>query len=124
MAGANGLEVAGKLLEMLPDIGIILLTMYTESNYLERCLEIGCKGYLLTQHGISPKMGKNKLSKLEIEVLCLIAEGLSSKGIADHLFISVRTVDTHRSNILHKLELSNTVQLVRFAIKNRLVDIP
>ena len=159
MPGATGLEVAGQLLEMLPQIGIILLTMYTESSYLERCLEIGCRGYLLkqsdtqeiieaihqvhagevyigggasrhflkrslTQNGISPTMGKSRLSKREIEVLCLIAEGLASKDIADKLFISVRTVDTHRSNILHKLELSNTAQLVRFAIKNRLVELP
>ncbi len=158
MPGCTGLEAAGQLLSLLPDVGIILLTMYTESNYLERGLEIGCRGYLLkqsdtqeiveavhqvhagevyigggasrhflkrsiTQSGLQRNLGSNRLSKREIEVLCLIAEGLSSKEIADQLFISVRTVDTHRSNILHKLELSNTAQLVRYAIKHKLVEL-
>lgn len=73
--------------------------------------------------GLNPFIEEKKLSKREIEVLCLIADGQSSKEIADQLFISVRTVDTHRSNILHKLKLGNTAQLVRYAIKNKLVDL-
>lgn len=67
---------------------------------------------------------QQKLSKRELEVLTLIAEGHSSKEIADKLFISVRTVDTHRSNILHKLKMNNSAQLVRYAIINKLVELP
>ncbi|HHG85713.1 MAG TPA: response regulator transcription factor [Bacteroidetes bacterium] len=77
----------------------------------------------VNRSSLNPFISESKLSKREIEVLCLIADGQSSKEIADKLFISVRTVDTHRSNILHKLNLSNTAQLVRYAIKYKLVDL-
>ena len=63
------------------------------------------------------------LTKREIEILKLIAEGHTYKEIAEELFISFRTVETHKNNIMYKLELKNTVDLVKFAIKNKLVDI-
>lgn len=158
MPQKNGLEAAEELIAILPEVKIILLTMYTEEYYLEKCLEIGCRGYLLkqsdtgeiadairqvcageiyfgggvsrhfmkrslTKSGLHPNLGKARLSRRETEILCHIAEGSSSKEVAEKLFISVRTVETHRSNILHKLELQNTAQLVRYAIKHKLVDV-
>ncbi|MCB0657383.1 MAG: response regulator transcription factor [Saprospiraceae bacterium] len=62
------------------------------------------------------------LTKRELEVLRLIAEEYSNQEIADKLFISVRTVDTHRTNIIDKLDVKNTAGLVRYALKHGLVE--
>lgn len=64
-----------------------------------------------------------ELSDREIEILILICQGFSNQEIADQLFISKRTVDKHRANILEKSECKNTAQLVMYAIKNKLVEI-
>jgi DNA-binding NarL/FixJ family response regulator len=59
-----------------------------------------------------------QLSEREMEVLKLIVDGLSSTAIADKLFLSKRTIDAHRNNILRKLEVKNTVELVKFALQS------
>lgn len=59
-----------------------------------------------------------ELTEREIEILTLIAEGLSSKQIGEQLFISPRTVDTHRTNLMSKLDIHNIAGLIRFALKN------
>ena len=63
------------------------------------------------------------LSERELEILLLICKGFSNQEIADELFISKRTVDKHRANILSKTNCKNTPNLVVYAIKNRLVEI-
>ncbi len=68
-------------------------------------------------HGVEP------LSERETEVLPLICEGLSNHEIAEHLFISKRTVDKHRANILAKTGCRNTASLVLYAVKNNLIKI-
>jgi DNA-binding NarL/FixJ family response regulator len=65
----------------------------------------------------------NELSEREMEILILICQGLSNQEIGDKLFISKRTVDKHRANILEKSESKNTAQLVVYAIKNKLVEL-
>jgi DNA-binding NarL/FixJ family response regulator len=65
----------------------------------------------------------DKLSTREIEVLTLIADGMPNKQIADGLFISIRTVDAHRNHILKKLGLKTTADLVKYAIKNGLINL-
>lgn len=62
-----------------------------------------------------------QLTKREIEVIKLIAEGLTSQDIAERLFISPRTVDTHRRNLLQKLNVKNTAELIKYAIKHNIV---
>jgi DNA-binding NarL/FixJ family response regulator len=74
------------------------------------------------------KMGKEPpsrsvLSQREREVLQLLAEGIKSKEIADRLFISKKTVETHRRNIMQKLNLSSTAELVRFAIREGITSV-
>ncbi len=62
----------------------------------------------------------SQLTEREIEILKQIAEGLSNKEIGDKLFISHRTVDTHRTNLMKKLDVHNIAGLIRFAIRNNL----
>jgi DNA-binding NarL/FixJ family response regulator len=62
------------------------------------------------------------LTKRELEVFRLIANGRSNKEVADELFISIKTVDTHKSHILEKLGLKNTAEMVKYAIKNKLIS--
>jgi DNA-binding NarL/FixJ family response regulator len=66
---------------------------------------------------------EDALSEREIEILVEVCRGLSNQEIADKLFISKRTVDKHRANILEKTGCKNTANLVVYAIKNRLVEI-
>ncbi len=61
------------------------------------------------------------LSKREIEVLKLFAEGMTNQEIADKLFISIRTVESHKNHIMARLELKTTVDLVKFAIRNNII---
>lgn len=70
-----------------------------------------------------PKPASDKLTEREIEILKLLSQGLSKKEIADQLFISPRTIDAHRSNIMEKLELKSTVDMVKYAIKQQLIQI-
>ena len=64
-----------------------------------------------------------ELTKREIEILKLIAEEYTNQEIAEKLFISQRTVDTHRRNLIQKLNAKNTAGLVRYAIKHKLVTL-
>ncbi|PIB37401.1 hypothetical protein BFP72_04600 [Reichenbachiella sp. 5M10] len=67
--------------------------------------------------------GSGKLSKREEEVLTLVCQGLGNIEISDKLFISPRTVDSHKSHIMEKLGLKNTVELIKFAIKNGFTEL-
>lgn len=63
----------------------------------------------------------DNLTKRELEVLSLIAAGKSNKEVAGELFISIKTVETHKGHILEKLGLDNVAQLVKYAIKNKII---
>jgi DNA-binding NarL/FixJ family response regulator len=65
----------------------------------------------------------NDLTKREYEVLGLVASGKTNKEVAESLFISVKTVETHKTHILEKLGLRNTTELVKYAIKNNIISI-
>ncbi len=65
---------------------------------------------------------KQQLSLRELEILKLFAEGLSNKQIADKLFISVRTVESHKNHIMQKFGFKSTVEMVKYAIRNKIVD--
>src|SRR5687768_14646762 len=73
-----------------------------------------------------PKRGRKvmlDLTKREHEVLELVATGKSNQEVADDLFISIKTVETHKTNILEKLGLKNTAELVKYAIKNNIISL-
>jgi len=64
----------------------------------------------------------SSLTEREVEIIRLVSQGFSNKEIADKLFISPRTADTHRTNIMRKLDLHNVAEMVRFAFQNKLIE--
>jgi len=66
---------------------------------------------------------EQKLTPRESEILQMVAQGYSNQLIADKLYISVRTVESHKNHIMQKLELTTTVDLVKYALKNKLIDL-
>ncbi len=64
-----------------------------------------------------------QLTRRELEVLQLFAEGFNNSEIADKLFLSVRTIESHKNHILQKTNMKNSVELIKFAIKNRIIEI-
>lgn len=69
------------------------------------------------------QLNDNNLSVREMEVLKLFAQSKTNKEIAERLFISVRTVESHKNNIMRKINLKSTVDMVKFAIRNNLTDL-
>lgn len=88
------------------------------SSEVALALAEGKKG----KYSSNDKAKMAELTEREIEILKLIAEGFSNKEIGEKLFISHRTVDTHRTNLAKKLEVKNIAGLIKFAIKNGLVE--
>ncbi|QIL76133.1 response regulator transcription factor [Hymenobacter sp. HDW8] len=99
-------------------------TVASGRQYL--CTEIGLN--LLQQVSVSGPLPEattrkaNDLSKRELEVLTLIAEGLTNAEIADKLFTSKRTIETHRQNIIEKTQAKNTAALIKFAVSEGLIE--
>ena len=152
MPTLSGDKATALALEQNPNLRVICLSMFGDEKYYSRMVEAGAKGFLLKDSSIdevfaaiesvmageeyickdvmqalSTAMRRNddaeNLSAREIDVLLGICRGLSTQEIADQLFISKRTVDSHRANILEKTGSRNTASLVVYAIKNNLVEI-
>jgi len=119
-----------KLLEIGADGYILKNSSKTELEMAIRQIQSGKKHFssevtMILLEEESPAEVNAQLKQLterEIEILKLISEGLSNKEIGDQLFISHRTVDTHRTNLMKKLDVHNVAGLIRFAIKNGLVE--
>jgi DNA-binding NarL/FixJ family response regulator len=94
-----------------------------EEFFAESISNVILKSYIKKAKSDSPEdvNNENLLSKREIEVLKLFAEGMTNQEIADKLFISIRTVESHKNHIMARLELKTTVDLVKFAIRNNIV---
>jgi DNA-binding NarL/FixJ family response regulator len=94
-----------------------------EEYFAESISNVILKSYIKKAKSESPEDENNEslLSKREIEVLKLFAEGMTNQEIADKLFISIRTVESHKNHIMARLELKTTVDLVKFAIRNNIV---
>ncbi|MEL1241506.1 response regulator transcription factor [Flavobacterium flavipallidum] len=151
MPNSDGFEVLKELKNLNSNIKPIVISMHDDGNYIAKCAKMGAYGYLLKNTDeseliiairsvangkkyfsaeISEKMinfmseqsvSENILSNKENEVLGLIAKGLTTKEIAAKLFVSSRTIETHRANILKKLEVKNTAELIKKAAKMNLV---
>lgn len=143
----DGITCARNLKKEFPKVKIIILTMYAQKSFVEEIVKIGIDGCLLknntgkelldaimrvmsgrqyydrigTFNSEQEEVAQYKLSDRELEVIKLMSEGLTSHDIAEKLFISEHTVKTHRKNILRKLDLNNSSQVVQFAINNQLI---
>jgi len=117
-AGAKGFLLKNSEFDQVKEA---IKTVLDGSNYFsEELLYSLIKGFKSNQKEWS---NGEELSEREQEILYLICKGFSNIEIADKLFISKRTVDNHRANILFKTNTKNTASLVVYAIKNKLVEI-
>ena len=152
MPGLSGIEIVQEIKMLGLATKVIFLTMHNDPLTAKKAMQSNALGYVLKDDAfedllyairavalgrtfISPsisekilKSGKPKetenriLTEREQEVLRLIALGLTNKKIAEKLFISVKTVDTHRTRILQKLDAHTAADLVRYAIKIGLIE--
>jgi DNA-binding NarL/FixJ family response regulator len=143
----SGMDVCKALLKEKPGVKIIALTNFDQLTYLQNMKEAGAKGYLLKNSSIdviakaiNSVMTKKEywlgrddvresiqahnqmlLTRREVQVLKLITEGLTNQEIAEQLFVSASTVDSHRKNLISKLQVKNTAALVRTALENKII---
>jgi len=151
MPQVNGIEASRILLQENPDLKILVVSMYGDEQYYNSVIENGVKGFILkdaenTELGSAVnailngktyfsqelllKLIRNRknsnqipLTQRERQILELICQGLNSTEIAARLFLSERTVDNHRANLLDKTGCRNSLSLVLYAFRNNLVDI-
>jgi len=146
----NGIDTLKEIGKRGSKVKVIILSMHNEAGMIKSLIEIGAKGYLLksctqdeliaairkvasrqsyfstevTLSLLNPAQNSQQtelLTDRETEIIKLIAEGFSNKEIGNQLFISHRTVDTHRTNLMKKLDVSNIAGLISYAIKNGIV---
>lgn len=150
MPGRPSLEAIGDMREASPETRIVVLTMQQEPAFARRALQHGVLGYVLKEAAddelvqavrsaaagetyLQPALGArlaaepeksaaSDLSERETDVLRLIALGHTNAEIAEKLYISVRTVETHRAHIQQKLGVSTRAELVRSALSRGLIE--
>ncbi|UXP33836.1 response regulator transcription factor [Reichenbachiella agarivorans] len=120
-AGVSGYLAKDTKKEVLAEA--IRKVMTGEQYFGDKISEVIFKGFYKQSKGEQVAKENKDLSKREVEVLRQIASGLSNREIADKLFISIRTVDAHRNHIMQKLSMKSTAQLVKYAIKERIIDL-
>lgn len=150
LPGMNGLEATRKILESRPDVAILMLSMHSEDTLVRQALDAGARGYILKnamdldlvsavrraakgEKVLDPQLTRpttlkgereGGLTPRELEVLQRIVAGKSNKEIAVELNLSANTVSVHRANIMDALGIHKTAELVVYAIRNGLVNLP
>ena len=157
----TGIEITKRIASEYPETRVLILSMYTDEDYIFNSVKAGARGYLPKNtsreellsaiHAIyngeeffddsisrimlksyvrkakeddtTPQRGPVPLTTREIEILKLFAEGFINKEISDKLDISIRTVETHKNHIMKKLEMKSTVELIKYAIRNKIVKV-
>jgi DNA-binding NarL/FixJ family response regulator len=146
----NGIEASRRILAGRPDTKILMLSMHSEDTLIRQALQAGAKGYVLKNamdldlvsaikkvaEGtmvLDPQINRGGslkgerdtgLTPRELEILQHIVAGKSNKEIATELGLSVNTVSVHRANIMDALGIHKTAELVVYAIRNGLVNLP
>jgi two-component system, NarL family, response regulator NreC len=150
MPDGSSLEAIPAMRGDCPDTRIVVLTMQNEPAYARRALSAGALGYVLKDAAdaelveavrrasagdsyLNPRLGArlaaepsgppDGLTERELDVLRMIALGHTNAEVADRLYLSVRTVETHRAHIQQKLSLGSRSELVRYALAHGLVDV-
>src|SRR5216684_503664 len=150
MPELSGIDAARKILEKFPEAGILMLSMHSEETLVSQALEAGARGYILKNAMdldlvsavksiaagmtvLDPQISRpdalkgergGGLTPRELEILKHIVAGKSNKEIASDLNLSVNTVAVHRANIMDTLGMHKTAELVVYAIRNGLVNLP
>jgi two-component system response regulator NreC len=152
MPGGSSLEAIPAIMEASPDTSVVVLTMQEDPAFAREALRAGASGYVLKQAAgtelvqairaavgggtwLNPDLGARMaaapavpagppgdLTERELDVLRLIALGHTNNEIAQQLYLSVRTVETHRAHIQQKLGMSSRAELVRYALDHDLID--
>src|SRR5216683_2037494 len=146
----NGLDATRQILEGLPSTAVLMLSMHSENTWVRQAIDAGAKGYILKNAmdlELGPAIRKvasgntvfdpqveqrttlkgernGGLTHRELEVLQMIVDGKSNKEIATVLNLSVNTVAVHRANIMNTLGIHKTAELVVYAIRSGLVNLP
>lgn len=154
----DGAEATRQALVIYPNLNIITLSMFSDTDYYQKMVSVGVKGFLMKEAGVielseairtvveggtyfsqellqriimdisNPKVQGSRqkivdLTRREEEVLELICKGYDNKEVADKLFISQKTVEGHKTNLMSKTYTKNAINLMLFSIKNNLVEI-
>jgi DNA-binding NarL/FixJ family response regulator len=150
MPNMNGLLATRKILEQQPQTLVLMISMHPEETLVRQALDAGARGYVL-KNAVDLELGAairrvvagetvldsqlnrpetlkgdraEHLTPRELEILQMIVEGKSNKEIATVLDLSANTVAVHRANIMDALGIHKTAELVVYAIRNGLVNLP
>ncbi len=150
LPGISGLQATRKILQHAPETLILMLSMHAEETWVKQAMDAGARGYVLKnamdlelgsairrmlkgETVLDEQLAKQEtlkgernagLTPREVEILQLICDGKSNKEIAVQLDLSANTVAVHRANIMDALGIHKTAELVVYAIRNGLVNIP
>ena len=151
MPDMDGLTLVKQAKALRPDLKILVFSMHDEAAMIKDMLSAGVDGYVLKKYAQQELLNavhtvasgrqfwsaevsralltalqpqethENQITERELEVLKLLAQELTSKQIAEKLFISERTVETHRKNLMRKIGANNSIGLVRYAYAHKLL---
>jgi DNA-binding NarL/FixJ family response regulator len=150
LPGIDGLQATRQILQDAPQTAVLMLSMHTEDTWVRQAIEAGAKGYVLKnamdlelgsairkvaagETVFDPQVEQRSalkgernagLTQRELEVLKMIVDGKSNKEIATELGLSANTVAVHRANIMNTLGIHKTAELVVYAIRAGLVNVP
>lgn len=150
LPGMNGLQATREIINDSPETAVLMLSMHTESTWVRQAMEAGARGYVLKdaldlelgaairkvaagETVFDPKVEQRSvlkgersgaLTQRELEVLQMIVDGKSNKEIATVLDLSANTIAVHRANIMNTLGIHKTAELVVYAIRAGLVNVP
>jgi DNA-binding NarL/FixJ family response regulator len=150
LPGMNGLQATREIIHEVPETAVLMLSMHTESTWVRQAIEAGARGYIL-KNALDLELGaairkvaagetvfdpeveqksvlkgerNSALTQRELEVLQMIVDGKSNKEIATALDLSANTIAVHRANIMNTLGIHKTAELVVYAIRAGLVNVP
>jgi len=151
MPDMNGLDLTREIKKLNPNVNVLVLSMYQEDEYIKRSFSSGANAYLdkdcgeeevvkaimavskgkrylnskiseiLALGSINNDEGNIELTKRELEVLKLLVDGNSNREIGERLFISTKTADTHRTNIMRKLKVNKAAELVKKVLNEGII---
>ena len=150
LPGGSGIAATKRILEALPETAVLMLSMHSEDTLVRQALAAGARGYILKsaidlelpaairrvaagEKVLAPQLEQSEslkgernsgLTPRELEILQMIVDGKSNKEIAAELGLSANTVSVHRANIMDALGIHKTAELVVYAIRNGLVNVP